>query len=356
MTTTVKKPPLPPRETKLKIEDLYFNYYTKDIHKLPKLNLRDEDIEMNSEKEIKCATLDKLIEVVTKSGEYDSDLLYAFMLTYRSFCSPKELIEKLMLRYQTLPSKLNETWIKTELIPMRLRITQMIKFWIEKYSYDFDQDVITKLTEFCSLMKKTNGESFSNTIEKALQKVSVSSSSIFKQPRSEKGPKILKPPKKTDNIFEWPIKEVARQLTLKEFNMFRKIQPKECLNQAWSKDNRKLKAPNIQQMIHWFNSLSNLVCFKILESKNVKERAKNLSITIQLAYECSCLNNFNATFEILSALNHSSVHRLRQTWALLTKNEKQLYDDLNLYLSQDQNFKYLRDKSYTNMPPLLPYM
>lgn len=356
MTKTVtKKPPIPPRETKIKMDELYFNYYTKDIHQLPKLNLKDDDIEWNSDKEIKCATLDKLIEVVTKSGEYDSDLLYAFMLTYRSFCSPKELIEKLMIRYQTLPSKLNETWIKTELIPMRLRITQMIKFWIEKYSYDFDQEVVSKLNEFCTLMKKTNGESFSNTIEKSLQKVT-SISNIYKNPKSDKGPKILKPPKKTDNIYEWPTKEIARQLTLKEYYMFRKIQPKECLNQAWSKDNRKAKAPNIHFMIHWFNSLSNLICFKILESKNVKERAKNLAITIQLAYECSLLNNFNATFEILSALNHSSVHRLKQTWGCLTRQEKQLYDDMNMFLSQDQNFKFLRDKISTNVPPLLPYI
>jgi len=54
--------------------------------------------------------------------------------------------------------------------------------------------------------------------------------------------------------------ELARQITDIEANLYRAIQPKECLNQAWNKAELKYRSPNIIAFIHHFNSVS-LVSF-----------------------------------------------------------------------------------------------
>ena len=50
--------------------------------------------------------------------------------------------------------------------------------------------------------------------------------------------------------------ELARQITDIESNLYRAIQPKECLNQAWNKADLKYRSPNIIAFIHRFNSVS----------------------------------------------------------------------------------------------------
>lgn len=61
------------------------------------------------------------------------------------------------------------------------------------------------------------------------------------------------------DITEWSSVEIARQLTLIEFDIFEKIQPRECLKQAWNKENRQEKAPNIYAMIERTNRVVNWV-------------------------------------------------------------------------------------------------
>lgn len=115
-------------------------------------------------------------------------------------------------------------------------------------------------------------------------------------------------------FLEWPMKELARQICIIDFEIFSKIQPKECLNQSWTKESRKEKAPNIYRLIQWFNSLSLFVGSEIVVIKDLKARTKALKKIIELAKECRDLNDFNAVFALISGLNVSAIHRLRKTW------------------------------------------
>jgi hypothetical protein len=55
--------------------------------------------------------------------------------------------------------------------------------------------------------------------------------------------------------------EVARQLTLIEYDLYKAIKPWECLNQAWTKKNKEEKAPNILAVIKRFNRVRNSFFF-----------------------------------------------------------------------------------------------
>lgn len=52
--------------------------------------------------------------------------------------------------------------------------------------------------------------------------------------------------------------ELARQLTLLEYEMYHCIQAKECLDQNWNKKGKETKSPNILNLIHQFNKVQNI--------------------------------------------------------------------------------------------------
>jgi son of sevenless-like protein len=203
---------------------------------------------------------------------------------------------------------------------------------------------------FLVCFKKTNGEGMASTLEKSYLRMKSPSLPPLPMKIGKEYPKTLVPRKKED-VLDWPPKEVARQLTLREMGMFQKILPREIMN--WS---REKKGTNIQSFINWFNALSNYLSFKILESRVVKDRAKIICLIIAIANETAILKNYNTTFELLSVLNHSSVHRLKQTWKEVPGKDMAMYDDLNMYISSDNNFKYLREKTSKQDPPILPYI
>jgi hypothetical protein len=53
--------------------------------------------------------------------------------------------------------------------------------------------------------------------------------------------------------------EIAKQLTLIDFHMYRKITPKELSHQAWNKENAKELAPHVVQLISRINDVSNFM-------------------------------------------------------------------------------------------------
>jgi len=104
--------------------------------------------------------------------------------------------------------------------------------------------------------------------------------------------------------------------------MFRKIQPKECLQQAWTGGERQTRAPNIYTIITRFNRISNWVSSEIVSEGKLKQRVGLLRYFIKLARKCLKLNNFNAVMEINAGLLSNSVYRLKKTWEQLPAKTK----------------------------------
>lgn len=193
--------------------------------------------------QIKCATLYKLIERVTYHSNYDNAFLYAFLLTYRSFTTPHELMDQLLARYNTAPPKNDISkqefakWYSEILKQIRLRVTQVVKYWLENHFYDYnDEDLVKKLQDLIALMEKTEGGAYAKQLARALDKklqdkklgTQVNVCSTIPAPVLIRGFQKGK----TYPILDWPSKEIARQLCLLEYSRFREIKPSECLNQC----------------------------------------------------------------------------------------------------------------------------
>ena len=75
--------------------------------------------------------------------------------------------------------------------------------------------------------------------------------------------------------------EIARQLTILEFNNFARITSTECLTRNWA--HRDGTAPNIRRVINTANRLAGWVGHHITGSRDARVRAANMKAMIQVA-------------------------------------------------------------------------
>ena len=94
--------------------------------------------------------------------------------------------------------------------------------------------------------------------------------------------------------------EVAKQLTMLEFEIYHSIVPSEFTNQGWmkgTKEEKETNAPNVIQLIDRFNQVSNWVATTIIFEDDLETRRDMLVYFIHLANKCRELHNFNAMME-----------------------------------------------------------
>lgn len=81
-----------------------------------------------------------------------------------------------------------------------------------------------------------------------------------------------------------------------EYNFFHKIQPKECLNQCWNKDEKHTQAPNIVQLIDRFNKVSSdsvvlrysSDLFVFIHYMQAVTAPPIVTVTLAITIPCSC--------------------------------------------------------------------
>ena len=60
--------------------------------------------------------------------------------------------------------------------------------------------------------------------------------------------------------------------------------------------------------------------------------------------------------EIVSGLQNASVHRLKQTWAILPPKSREIFTRLVADLDAESNFSKYRDLLHKSKPPIVPYL
>jgi hypothetical protein len=155
---------------------------------------------------------------------------------------------------------------------------------------------------------------------------------------------------------DWEPTEIARQITLIEYDMYREITPKELLSLSWQKSDNKKRSPNLLRMIHRFNELNNWVQWQIVNEPNLKKRAANIRRMIKVTEELRRLNNFNAVFVFVSALHSASVNRLRKTWEEVPKSAIKQLEEFDALTSPNGSFMAYREELHNANPPCIPYV
>jgi len=158
------------------------------------------------------------------------------------------------------------------------------------------------------------------------------------------------------SIFEIHPTEIARQITLVEYNLYKKIKPWECLGQAWNTEEKEQRAPNILAMIDRFNRVSNWVSTEVLKQSVLKKRIKMICKFIEIAEACLAINNLNGLLEIIAGLSQGHIDRLKQTWAGVGRKYVLSLELMKELVSTTANYKNLRGYLKKVEPPCVPYI
>ncbi|XP_075756474.1 rap guanine nucleotide exchange factor 6 isoform X2 [Pelodiscus sinensis] len=149
--------------------------------------------------------------------------------------------------------------------------------------------------------------------------------------------------------------EVATQLSMRDFELFRNIEPTEYIDDLYKMDS-KTGNTHLKQFEDVINQETFWVATEILTEPNQLKRMKIVKHFIKIALHCRECKNFNSMFAVISGLNLAPVARLRGTWEKLpSKYEKHLRDLQDLFDPSRNMAKYRNILSSQSMqPPIIP--
>ncbi|KAJ3427944.1 guanine nucleotide exchange factor [Anaeramoeba flamelloides] len=314
-------------------------------------------------KGIKCGTLNKLVQFLTPETDVEMDYISyrnTFLMTYQSFTTPKELLNKLIERYhvpRNYAKKFTDFKKKRHLI--QVRIGTVLKKWIENHFSDFNERLLTQVTAFVDTFMFRDGhnvlaKSIRSTINKQLSENKVHKKTFLDLPPDPIYPKNIF--SSDFSLLDLDPVEFARQETLIEHDIYTKIRPPELLNQAWSKEKTKHRSPNVLALIQRFNSLSGWVTSTILLFNKIRKRSKLINKFIKVAEHMKNLNNFNGLMAIIAGLDNSAIFRLKHTWDEVSKQLKDKFVALKEIMKSSGSYSNYRQYLHSINPPCIPYL
>jgi len=303
---------------------------------------------------IKVASLNRLLLMLT-SPDYDNYMIDVFFNTYRTFTSPRVVLEKLIQRF-SVPYPEGPDWatrtpfqyqffLSSIKLPIQVTICKLMQRWIENYLFDFDADMVEIFKDFVQYALPAAGHiGLANTLYK----------SMFPDSSCPNPNRILVSKKDFLSISEFPMgkrrsllefsdRDIAEQLTLMDWELYKEIRFVELIGQCWNKEEKRFRAPNVMLCIERFNIISNWVSFCILNEETLRARIKVFSRFVQILDRLRELNSFNMIFAVNSGLNQIAVHRLKHTHGSLKPDVAFLHKDILKLIATDANFRSYRE-------------
>lgn len=271
------------------------------------------DVAYNNEGHLVGATLDALVEKMTPHDSIvDSAFSAVFFLTFRLFSTPVELVETAIKRYNIMPLEdLSQedmaVWEQGKGLPVRLRISNFIKIWVEFYwRPGVDDPAIPFLVHF---LRNTLSLAFPAAAQRILELLDMRERSDAMNPVSDRtrdpGMSVNPPVMPVTNgeiprpimtktllvavrkkewtsisIMDFDTTELARQLTIMECDLYCAIQPEEILETG----QHGAKPPvNVKAVSSLSTAITGWVAECILSETDIKKRSLIIKFFIKLA-------------------------------------------------------------------------
>jgi hypothetical protein len=333
----------------------------------------------NKEGQITGGTLPALVErLTTHDSTPDAMFVSTFYLTFRLFVTPVELAKALVNRFDYVGESPHIAY------PVRLRVYNVFKGWLESHWRDLaDHEALEVIEPFATEKLGQHIPAAGRRLLELAQKVSSTDGPLVPRLVSSMGKTStstaqyvpadtpLPPANVTKSqmsalrnwkmggsnptILEFDPLELARQLTIKEMNIFCSIMPEELLGSEWTKRSGS-HATNVRAMSTLSTDLSNLVADTILHYDDAKKRAAVIKHWIKIAHKCLEVNNYDALMAIICSLNSSTIIRLKRTWDIVSQKRKDMLKGLQAIVEPEKNYAVLRRRLNDHVPPCLPFV
>ncbi|CAE6448556.1 hypothetical protein ACGC1H_005559 [Rhizoctonia solani] len=327
------------------------------------------DVVKHNDGHLMGATLDVLVETMT-SHEHTPDPKFAatFFLSFRLFTTPLELVQLLHKRWDMRPpvdtysQEEYETWCRARLDPVRWRVYNFIKLWLDLHWQPAEDSVaLAPLQDLVSataskmhpsivqrvvdLLTQRQPESESQLVtsrptgrarsaERARAKASgsaptpIMSKSLFALLKSASYASV--------NVVDFDALELARQFTILESNLYCRILPEEILDVGLPSSAGE-RGSSIRAMSTLSTAITGWVTEIILDEQDTKKRTGLLKLFIKVADHCHDLSNFSTLRSILAALDSSTISRLSKTWMGLSAKNKTRLENLRKLTDHTRN-------------------
>ncbi|KZO96966.1 ras GEF [Calocera viscosa TUFC12733] len=373
------------------------------------------DVILNPDETVIGGTLPALVKrmtphVVTPELSFSA----SFFMTFRLFSTPLELVDCLVKRWDVrLPAtpggramtKIeHQVWHDRMLIPIRLRILNFVKSWLESHwRAETDAPALAGLQFFVDqtpdgmlkaasrrindliVTRRLRPESIHNkyaaaTISQAniprgldrtksfdrMRSVTplpggngaasymsanpppapIVSRSLYSTLRSSALPAI--------NVTDFDPLELARQLSIMENKLYMSIPAQELLELGKAGGR---PAVNIKAITSLSTAITGLITDSILrEQQDMKKRTNLLKYYIKVAERAFELKNFSLLFSILAALTSSTVLRLSKTWAGVSSKYRTKLDELRKVTDYTRNYSEYRNRLRETEPAAIPFL
>ncbi|VDN07168.1 unnamed protein product [Thelazia callipaeda] len=286
------------------------------------------------------------------------------------------------LRTQISPTFLNrversyQRFRKEYQQPIQCRVLSVIRQWVNNHWYDFENNSVL-LGDLCAFLEETDChgkvinqyKKWCKSIKTCIERKKRSDtllSTVQSEPSSPlpissygpQKPKLLwhtaeKGAVETYDLLSLHPIEIGRQITLLQFDLYKAIKPIELVGSAWTKRDKDLRSPQLLKLIDHSTMLTYWVARSIVETISLEERVYMFSRVLEIMCVFEELNNFTGLVALYSALNSSSVYRLKTCWEKIDR-EKQIWYEKFKNLC-NPHWKEMIERLKSINPPCVPF-
>eukprot|EP01128_Nolandella_sp_AFSM9_P004527 TRINITY_DN2042_c0_g1_i3.p1 TRINITY_DN2042_c0_g1~~TRINITY_DN2042_c0_g1_i3.p1 ORF type:complete len:1421 (+),score=346.70 TRINITY_DN2042_c0_g1_i3:484-4263(+) len=170
----------------------------------------------------------------------------------------------------------------------------------------------------------------------------------------------------TGSYTSWTISsfdplEVARQLTLRTQEIFRRLKRFEFLFGGWyqkTEKKRQALAPELIKYVNDSNRTTRWVTTEILKRRSLSDRTRTIEFFISVAKNLEQLRNYDGLMQVLSSLHSSTIGKLKQSWININKKSQEQFDRLTELMSNLGHYKNYTE-AFGKIPestPAIPFV
>eukprot|EP01127_Copromyxa_protea_P004128 TRINITY_DN1397_c0_g1_i4.p1 TRINITY_DN1397_c0_g1~~TRINITY_DN1397_c0_g1_i4.p1 ORF type:complete len:1144 (-),score=169.73 TRINITY_DN1397_c0_g1_i4:38-3469(-) len=250
-----------------------------------------------------------------------------FLTTFLVFITPSDLFQELTKRYEREPNSIDDRQYRVQAV-----ILNFISKWLQvDGGDDFKDPALSKsLSTFLTkhsqgVFKDTLIHELSQEFTKLTQGAPLTAVTISLfpplTPRTRSNTMLAK----TDiSIAFLDLERMATNLTILEVKLFLEIKRKEFLSNKWSGKRKETEAPNICKYIDHGNHITSWLKTEVLRFSSREARASLITKYIQLLSALEQRKNYNTLYQVLSCLHSSPISKLKNTWELVSKKDKEI--------------------------------